>query len=76
MATVTIHEAKTHLSRLIERARQGEDIVIAKGKEPVVRLSPVQQHRPPRPGAWKGLAWASDEAFAPMTEDELVEWGL
>ena len=74
MATVTIHEAKTQLSRLIERARQGEEIVIAKGKEPVARLAPL--HLPRRPGAWKGLVRASEVAFAPMTEDELAEWGL
>ena len=41
MATVTIHEAKTQLSRLIARAERGEEIVIARGKEPVVRLTPV-----------------------------------
>ncbi|NLT69206.1 MAG: type II toxin-antitoxin system prevent-host-death family antitoxin [Verrucomicrobiaceae bacterium] len=39
--TVNIHEAKTHLSRLIERAEQGEEIVIAKAGTPKVRLTPV-----------------------------------
>jgi len=38
MATVTIHEAKTNLSRLIEKACRGEEIVIARGAHPVVRL--------------------------------------
>lgn len=76
MATVTIHEAKTHLSRLIERARQGEEIVIAKGKEPVVRLTPVAPARRSMPGAWKGLVSSSEDAFAPLTDEELAEWGL
>jgi prevent-host-death family protein len=42
MATVTIHQAKTELSKLIARAEAGEEIVIARGKEPVVRLAPVK----------------------------------
>ena len=46
MVTVTIHEAKTHLSKVIARAEAGEEIVIARGKEPVVRLAPVQKPKP------------------------------
>jgi len=42
MTTVTIHEAKTHLSRWINRALSGEQVVIARGKNPVVMLSPVE----------------------------------
>lgn len=76
MATVTIHEAKTHLSRLIERARQGEEIVIAKGREPVVKLTPVAPKGLRRPGVWKGLVSSTEDAFAPLTDAELEEWGL
>lgn len=43
MPQVTIHAAKTHLSRLIEAALNGEDVVIAKGSKPVVRLVPVRK---------------------------------
>ncbi len=50
-----MHEAKTHLSRLVERAKAGEEIVIAKAGEPLVRLVPVEPPRPKRkPGLWKG----------------------
>ena len=42
MTTVTIHEAKTHLSRWINRVLSGEDVVIARGKVPVVKLTPIQ----------------------------------
>ena len=42
MSTVTIHEAKTHLSRLIERALVGEDVVVMRGREPVVALKPLR----------------------------------
>jgi prevent-host-death family protein len=41
MKTVGIHEAKTNLSRLIEKACRGEEIIIARGKDPVVRLVPI-----------------------------------
>ena len=48
---VSIHEAKTHLSRLLARVRLGETIVIARGKEPVARLVPiVKPHAPRVPG--------------------------
>lgn len=42
MKTVTIHEAKTHLSRLIREALTGEEIIIARGKEPLVKLTPLK----------------------------------
>jgi prevent-host-death family protein len=78
MATVTIHEAKTNLSKLIARAQKGEEIVIAKGKEPVVRLTPVHQKTGKRglAGLKKGK-WpaAPDEFFfAPLPEEELELW--
>ncbi len=53
--TVNIHAAKTHFSRLVERAEQGEETVIARNGRPVARLVPYQEERRPRvPGAWKG----------------------
>jgi prevent-host-death family protein len=48
MATVNIHEAKTHLSRLIERARRGERIVIAKAGTPVAVLTGIESEVPVR----------------------------
>lgn len=52
---VNIHEAKTHLSRLLERVMRGETIVIAKAGKPVARLVPYREERGPRcPGAWSG----------------------
>lgn len=73
--TVTIHEAKTHLSRLIKAVLAGQEIVIARGSEPVAKLVPLEKARPKRvPGAWKGLVWASDDAFDPLSEEELALW--
>lgn len=76
MATVTIHEAKTHLSRLIARAEAGEEIVIARGKDPVVRLALVKAQAEPRQGGWlKGIPPIPDSVFFdPLPEDELRLW--
>ena len=56
MHVANIHEAKTHLSRLIERAAAGEEIIIARAGKPVVRMIAYQEQNPPKrtPGIWKG----------------------
>lgn len=55
MKTVNMQSAKTHLSRLVEEAAAGGDIVLAKAGRPMVRLVPFQREASPRkPGAWKG----------------------
>lgn len=62
MTVVNMHEAKTHLSRLVERAAQGEDVVIAKAGRPVARLVPYEEADTPRQlGAWKGRVWIADD---------------
>jgi prevent-host-death family protein len=53
--TVNIHEAKTHLSRLLERVEAGEELVIARAGRPVARLVPYRPPMTPRePGVWRG----------------------
>jgi prevent-host-death family protein len=75
MATVTIHEAKTNLSKLIARAEAGEEIVIARGKEPVVKLTPLAARKGKRvPGRLKGLVNIPDSFFDPLPEEELKLW--
>jgi len=75
MPTVTIHQAKTNLSKLIERASQGEEIIIARGAKPVVRLVPVGAVKGKRqPGSWKGRFVLGPEFFEPMSDSELAEW--
>jgi prevent-host-death family protein len=71
----TIHAAKTHLSRLVERAEAGEDVVIARGATPVVRLTPVKAKRPKRQfGAMRGRARVTRAFFEPLPPDELARW--
>ena len=65
---VNIHEAKTHLSRLIERVEAGEEITIARAGRPVARLVSVQKRRPRRPGLWKGRVSISPDFDAPLPE--------
>jgi prevent-host-death family protein len=77
MKTVTVHAAKTHLSRLIKKAAAGEEVVIARGKIPVVRLVPVRAGKPTRRfGAFRGRARVSAAFFAPVPDAELKRWGL
>ncbi len=72
---VTIHTAKTTLSKLIERAHAGEEIVIARGDVPVARLVPIALRAPRRkPGTLRGLIKVPDAFFEPLPEDELEAW--
>ena len=68
MEAVTIHQAKTHLSRLIERAERGEEIVIARAGKPVVRLVALEPGRrePRRLGGMEGLIRLADDFDAPV----------
>jgi prevent-host-death family protein len=75
MTTVTIHKAKTQLSKLIEQVERGEEVVIARGKEPVARLVPFVQERPKRGfGSMRGRASIGPEFWEPLPEDELKLW--
>ncbi len=75
MLLTTIHRAKTNLSSLIERAERGEEIVIARGKQPVVRLVPVKKAPKRRvPGMFKGEFELGSAFFEPLPAEELSEW--
>ena len=75
MKTVTIHEAKTNLSKLIEQACEGEEVVIARGPEPVVRLVPIADVKGRRqPGALRGKLRVGPEFFEPLADEELTRW--
>jgi prevent-host-death family protein len=64
---VNIHEAKTHFSRLVERAANGEEIIIARAGRPLARLMPLASPtRPRRPGLLKGRIRISKNFDAPL----------
>lgn len=67
MKTVNVHEAKTHLSRLLDRAHAGEEIIIAKSGEPYARLVPLSDRQPRRQaGTLKGLVDVGEDFFDPL----------
>jgi prevent-host-death family protein len=71
-----IHAAKTHLSRLVERAERGEDVVIARGTQPVARLVAIDAAPPTRTfGAMRGRARVTDAFFEPLPAGERDAWG-
>ncbi len=77
MTRVGMHEAKTHLSKLVERAEAGEDVVIQRNGKPVVRLVPVIEE--PRSlasvrGAWRGRVRMADD-FDELPEDVAEAFG-
>ena len=75
MTVINVHAAKTNLSRLIERACEGEEIVIARNNEPVVRLVPVRAAPPRRQrGSLEGQVFVPDSFFEPLSDDELEAW--
>jgi prevent-host-death family protein len=75
MKTVTIHTAKTTLSQLLARVEAGEEIVLARGKQPIAKLVPFNPPVPKRRfGALKGIVTVDDSFFEPLTEAELGAW--
>ncbi len=70
MTQVNIHQAKTHLSRLLARVAAGEEIVIAKAGKPIARLVPVELPAQDRvPGGDEGQVWIADDFDAPLPEE-------
>jgi prevent-host-death family protein len=68
---INLYDAKTQLSRLVERAASGEEIIIAKAGKPRARLLPLERKRRRRkPGGWQGRVWIAKDF------DELPEWLL
>jgi prevent-host-death family protein len=78
MTVVKIHEAKTNLSSLIARVEAGEEIVIARGDKPVVKVVPLASAAKEKrvPGAMKGIWPDVPDAFFfdPLPEEELTAW--
>ena len=70
---VNIHEAKTHLSRLIERVEAGEEITLARAGRPVARIVPFRPKREPRtPGLLKGKIWLAPDWDSPEVNAEIA----
>jgi prevent-host-death family protein len=70
---VNIYDAQAQLSRLIDRAAAGADIVIGRAGQPIIRLVPVESALPRQPGLLKGLT-VPEALFAPLPDDEQTHW--
>lgn len=70
-----VYEAKTRFSELLDRARAGEEFVLAKAGKPYAKLMPFVQEKPKRvPGLLKGKIRMTDDFDAPMSDEELKLW--
>ncbi len=69
---INIHDAKTHFSKYIEQALKGDEVIIARGGKPLIRLVPYSEEpQVRRGGQFKGLIQISDDFDAPLPEDIL-----
>jgi prevent-host-death family protein len=74
-AVVNLYEAKTSLSRLVERAAAGEEIIIAKAGKPKARLMPlVGKAEARQPGGWEGKVWVAEDFDEPLPDDILASF--
>ena len=72
---VTIHQAKTNLSRLIHKAARGQEVIISRGSKPVARLVPIGEIEGQRkPGSLKGKLVIGPEFFEPLPATEFSAW--
>lgn len=71
---VTIHEAKTNLSRLIKQVEGGDEITIHRGRDPVARLVPIDEPKRRQFGALKGQVALDESFFDPLPDDEIKAW--
>jgi len=69
---VNVHEAKTHLSKLLDRAHRGEVVILAKNGKPWARLGPLASIAPREPGLLAGVV--EESFFEPLPEEELDAW--
>ena len=79
----TVHQAKTHFSRLLKEAEAGKEVIVTRGKKPVAKIVAIEQpsaegagSRFRLLGAYRGKISWTDDAFDPMTDEELIESGL
>ena len=72
---INVHEAKTHLSKLIDQAHAGREIILAKAGTPYARLVPLEKPSNRRvPGRWKDRLSVPDDFLDPLPEQDLKAW--
>lgn len=77
----TVHQAKTHFSKILREVEEGKEVIVTRGKKPVARIIAVEQPGQPAKlpfrlmGAFPEISWAPD-AFGPLSDEELREMGF
>jgi prevent-host-death family protein len=77
----TVHQAKTHFSRLLKEAEAGKEVVVMRGSKPVAKIVPIdppaEEKLPFRLiGAFRGKIHYDDSVFDPLTDEQLAEYGF
>jgi prevent-host-death family protein len=72
--TVNVHDAKTHLSRLLVDVENGHEVTIARAGRPIARLVPAEQPRKRELGLERGKIWIAPDFDEPMPDEWLDEW--
>jgi antitoxin (DNA-binding transcriptional repressor) of toxin-antitoxin stability system len=70
-----VHEAKTSLSKLLPKAANGEEVIIARGCKPIAKLVAISPNHKRVPGRLKGQISYTPDAFDLLSKEELAEWG-
>lgn len=76
----TVHQAKTHFSRLLKEAEAGQEVIVMRGNKPVAKLVAIDEPHPETPfrlmGAFRDKVSWTEDAFDPLTDAELTEMGF
>ena len=79
MTQITIHKAKSTLSKLVLQVQTGEEVVVCRGQQPVAMLVPyrkAQSHRPKVGEVTSQPVKSKPACFDPLSDDELAAWGM
>ncbi|WP_263355960.1 type II toxin-antitoxin system Phd/YefM family antitoxin [Acidicapsa ligni] len=75
----TVHQAKTHFSRLLKEVEEGKEVIVMRGSKPVAKLVPIvdpPQDRRRLAGGYEGLIHFENSAFNPLTDEQMIEYGF
>jgi prevent-host-death family protein len=75
----TVHQAKTHFSRLLKEAEAGQEVIVMRGTKPVAKIVPIEPVARPhfsRIGGFENLIQFDDSVFAPLTDEQMIEYGF
>lgn len=76
----TVHQAKTHFSRLLKEVEEGKEVIVMRGSKPVAKLVPIAEPAEDskfcRIGGFEGLIHFDEHVFDPLTDEEMIQYGF